>query len=151
MLEMYRNAPMHEEAVRCLSALGSTRDSDCIAKLLAMTFTDEIRTNDVYIVYMKLGARNTTRPVAWQFFQDNYSKIMEVFGEGQFLLARMVSVTTKGFSDSSRADEVQAFFEKNPIEQAARNVKQSVEAIRGNAAWKAREENSVNDFFSNLK
>ena len=97
MLEKYNNASMHEEAIRCLSALGlwgsgrgeepqlqrsltmsfsgQSKDKECIEKLLEMTLDEkQIRTSDAVIVYRDLGASNTNRPIAWNFMKTRKVK-----------------------------------------------------------------------------
>ena len=47
---------------------------------------------------------------------------------------RLVSIT-EDFTTLERADEVEAFFEANPVAGAQRTVQQSLENIRLNARW----------------
>jgi len=148
ILNKLENAEMHEEAVRCLSALGATKDKECISQLLNLTFTEKIRHNDVYVVYAALGSNRAGRRIAWDFMKERFDDIFKIFGEGQFLLARMISVTTSNFSDESDADEVDKFFTEHKVDAAARNIKQSIESIRSNALWKGRDSQGVAKYLS---
>ncbi|KAL6056357.1 Aminopeptidase [Balamuthia mandrillaris] len=142
--KIYKEATLHEEKIRALRALGYTHDEDRLQRTLRMSLdTNEVRAQDVMYVIVSTADSVEGREITWRFVQDNWSKYMELLGDGGTLLTRVISYSTKGFTSEEKAEEVEHFFAEHPYEPAARTVKQSLEAIRSNAAWLARDRDAV--------
>jgi hypothetical protein len=52
-----------------------------------------------------------SRALAWQWMQTNWTLLVERYGGGQFMLARLMSSTLAGFATQERLTEVKKFFE----------------------------------------
>jgi len=57
-----------------------------------------------------------------------------------------VEVVTENFVSEEMATDVETFFKQNPIRGTERTVQQSVEYIRINASWLARDLKVISDF-----
>eukprot|EP00002_Diphylleia_rotans_P015932 TRINITY_DN3086_c0_g1_i4.p1 TRINITY_DN3086_c0_g1~~TRINITY_DN3086_c0_g1_i4.p1 ORF type:complete len:798 (-),score=182.20 TRINITY_DN3086_c0_g1_i4:58-2451(-) len=143
VLAIYRAATLPEERLRALRALGCARTPDLHRRSLEFSLSEEVRTQDTYIVIAAASGSVLTRKATWQFMKDNWTTFNQKFGTGQFLFGRMISFATSKFTTEAMAAEIEAYFAENPVPQAERTIKQSLESIRSNARWLARERERV--------
>jgi len=87
------------------------------------------------------------REQAWKFFQDNKAIFQERY-DGGFLISRLVKYVTENFASEERALEVETFFADNNFPGTERTVQQSIETIRLNSEWLARDLVDVKTFIT---
>ncbi|XP_024935803.1 puromycin-sensitive aminopeptidase isoform X2 [Cephus cinctus] len=150
MLKLYREATLHEEKDRILRSLGALKDEALLVKVLEFAMSDEVRAQDTVFSIMSVAMNYRGRQLAWRFFKDNWKKLMDRY-EGAFLLTRLVKFTTENFVTEEAARDVEDFFAKHPIPGTERTVQQSVETIRLNAAWHARDMEAIKNFLASQK
>lgn len=73
----------------------------------------------------------------WQFFGNNFEKIKEQWGGGQFRIQLIVEYVAASLSGDEAAEEYEKFFVQNDLENAQLATKRSVENIRVRA-WLRR-------------
>jgi len=151
LVELFKkSSTIQEEKVRLLQALGRTKDETLHAKALSFALSDDIRDQDKFYLIASCTATVSGRYLTWTWFKDNYDLLHEKFGTGQLLMARIVSIVTRSFSSLKQADEIEQFFQTHDCPSAERNIKQSLELIRANAAWRERDRESVSTFLKSL-
>lgn len=64
------------------------------------------------------------------------------------MLARLVKCLTENFATEEKALEVETFFRENSFPGTERNVLQSVETIRLNAAWLRRDLPNITEYLN---
>ena len=134
----YHQAEMHEERVRILRALTQVRRPDLLSDLLAKAMEPEVvRAQDTVIVLIQASVNRQGRDLVWEFVKENWPELDRRYGKGGFAVMRLVEVTGR-FTTAARAEEVEAFFAANPAPSAARTLQQSLERIRLNERWLAR-------------
>jgi puromycin-sensitive aminopeptidase len=150
-LAMYRLAESSEEQVRLLHAIGASKDAARHQRALewALAADGEVRNQDVYVVIGSAAGANSS--ATWSFMQTRWADFDKRFGGGSFLLARMVSYATSGFASEEKAKEIEAFFKANPCPVADRTILQSLETVRANAAWIARDQEKVHQYLQEIK
>jgi puromycin-sensitive aminopeptidase len=146
---LYRLADSDEERIRLMHAMGATKNADLHKQTLDWSFTADVRNQDVYNVVGACAASNPQQ--TWQFVQDQWAEFDKRFGGGSFLLARMVQYATQGFATEEKALEIAAFFAAHPCPSAARTIDQSLETVRGKAAWISRDTAAVLNFLTEQK
>lgn len=147
VLNLYRKADLQEEKIRCLQALGASQDSSLLKRTLAFSLSSEVRSQDTVHAILPLAANRHGRELAWQFLQENWAEFDRRYGNGSFLLRYLISSCTEDFASEEKAQEVAAFFENHPAPAARRTIQQSLERIRSNAAWLARDREHVQHWF----
>ncbi|XP_001599897.2 puromycin-sensitive aminopeptidase isoform X2 [Nasonia vitripennis] len=150
LLKLYREADLHEEKDRILSALGATKDEALLRRVLEFSLDEEVKTQDTVYVIMSVTMTYKGRVLAWEFFKNNYAKLIDRYQSG-VLLTRLVKCTTEHFVSESYAQDVEEFFKHHPIPCAERNVQQSIETIRLNAAWLKRDQEAIEKFLKNIE
>ncbi|XP_017887572.1 puromycin-sensitive aminopeptidase isoform X2 [Ceratina calcarata] len=147
MLRLYREADLHEEKDRILRALGAIKDESLLAKVLNFSMSDEVRAQDTVFAIMSVTSTYKGRLMAWEFFKDNWKTLVDRYGGG-FLIARLVKCTTEGFVSEDQAKDIEQFFKDHPTPGTERSVQQSLESIRLNAAWLARDKDSIKEYLA---
>ncbi|XP_072032705.1 puromycin-sensitive aminopeptidase-like [Amphiura filiformis] len=145
MLKYFRTQELHEEKERVLRSLGSIKDPALIQRVLEFSLTDEVRSQDTVFVIGGVTGHKEGKELAWKFVQDKWSSLHERYSGG-FLLSRLVQTTTEGFVSEEKALEVEAFFKEHKAPAAERTIKQSLENIRLNKAWLARDAASIHQW-----
>lgn len=150
MIKLYKNADLHEEKDRILRALGAIKDETLLMKVLDFAMSDEVRAQDTVFAIMSVGMTYKGRLMAWNFFKENWKTLLDRY-EGGFLLARLVKFTTENFVTEELAKDVESFFENHPTPGTERTVQQSVESIRLNTTWLARDKDSIRKYLTTPK
>ena len=87
------------------------------------------------------------RDLAWEFVKENWAEFDRRYGEGGFVLMRLVSITSR-FSTREKLEDVERFFEDHPAPAAERTIRQSLETVRLNIAWLDQNRNEVAEWLS---
>ncbi len=132
--ELEDRATLQEEKRRLLGAVSRPRDPDLLQETLERSLSDRVRAQDAPLVIISVAANRFGRDLAWDFVKENWAEFDRRYGKGGFMIMRLVSIT-EDFTTLERADEVEAFFEANPVAGAQRTVQQALESIRLNARW----------------
>jgi puromycin-sensitive aminopeptidase len=132
----FRAADTPQDELRYLGALADFDDPELMRRVLAMSVTDEVRTqNAPYLIRRALHNRNQG-PLAWSFVAEQWDTINERFPSNSIarLLEGVRSLTQPGV-----AQEVFAFFETHEVPQGDRIVAQHLERLEVNLALRERE------------
>jgi len=138
MLTLYRAADLHEERVRILRVLGSIKQPELIKRVLEFSLSDEVRSQDTCFVVGGATHSRVGRDMAWSFVKDKWDEFYKRY-PGGFLQARLVKFATEGFASEDMAKDIEAFFVDHPAPSSERTIKQSLEMIRLQEAWLARD------------
>ncbi|XP_070156779.1 puromycin-sensitive aminopeptidase [Polyergus mexicanus] len=147
MIKLYKDADLQEEKERILRALGAMKDQALLRKVLDFAMSEDVRAQDTVFAIMSVGLSYKGRLMAWNFFKEKWKTLLDRY-EGGFLLARLVKFTTENFVTEEQAKDVESFFESHPTPGTERTVQQCVESIRLNAAWLARDKNSIKEYLT---
>ncbi|XP_076248890.1 puromycin-sensitive aminopeptidase isoform X2 [Calliopsis andreniformis] len=147
MLRLYREAELHEEKDRILTSLGAIKDESLLADVLTFALSDEVRTQDALCPIMSVSMSYNGRLIAWDFFKMYWQTFRDRY-EGGFLMSRLVKVITEDFVTEEQAEDVENFFKDHPMPGTERTVQQSLESIRLNAAWLARDKDSIKEYLT---
>lgn len=78
------------------------------------------------------------REISWEYYQDKFAKIKGMLGNANpSLMDACIVMCAGGFTSYEKADEIEAFFEKNPLPSSTRKIAQTTEAMRANAKFMA--------------
>jgi aminopeptidase N len=143
-LTLYRTSPLQEEKVRLLRALTRFRDKTLVERALAFALSPEVRSQDTYVVLAGFGGNKAARPLNWTFVKKNWPALTERFSGGNVgLLSHIIEGAASGFTDEASARDVDKFLKAHRIPGTERAVRQTLEVIRSNRAWKRRDEKEI--------
>ena len=144
LYERYRAAVVAadtpQERRRFLLNLPSFRTNGTLRRTLAAVLTPEIPTQDVAFILIRLLGNPFARVEAWRFIQKRWSAIRRRVPP--LMLSRLVDATP-ALRETRYAREVQRFFKRNPLPEAERALKQSLEVFRLNDGLRRREAKGV--------
>jgi puromycin-sensitive aminopeptidase len=132
----FEQAGTPQEELRFLSALADFDDPELMRRVLSMSITDRVRTqNAPYLLRRALTNREQGK-LAWFFVQDEWNAINERFPSNS--IARMLE-GIRSLSTPDIAPEVFVFFESHEVPQGDKTLAQHLERLEVNVALRARE------------
>ncbi|EEC12055.1 aminopeptidase, putative [Ixodes scapularis] len=140
LLKLYRSTDLQEERNRIAAGLAAFTDPELIQATLEFALSSEVKTQDAVFVIISCAATPISRDMAWRFLQSNKGIICERFSG--FLITRLVKV---GIHRALHF-VLQSFFSQNPFPGTERTVQQSLENIRLNASWLARDTEAIRQY-----
>src|SRR5690606_27176410 len=128
-VERYEDARTPQEMLRYLSALADFDRPELLPRVLAMSITDVVRTQDApYLVRRAMTNRDHGR-LAWEFVMREWDTINERFPSNS--IARMLE-GIRSLSRPHEAQEVFPFFETHEVPQGDKIVAQHLERLEVN-------------------
>jgi puromycin-sensitive aminopeptidase len=135
-VERMNDASTPQEELRYLYALCGFGDPALMSRLLAMTVTDDIRTqNAPYVIARAMGNREQG-PLAWSFVTEHWDELNERFPSNS--IVRMLS-GIRSLTEPEVADAVYAFFEIHEVPQGDKQLAQHLERLEVGVALRARD------------
>jgi puromycin-sensitive aminopeptidase len=132
----FKTASTPQEELRFLSALADFDDPELMRKILAMSVTDEIRTQNAPYLLRRALSNRDQGALAWFFVQSEWETINDRFPSNS--IARMLE-GVRTLSTPDIAPEVFTFFETHEVPQGDKMVAQHLERLEVNLALRARE------------
>ena len=131
-----KNAPTPQEELRYLGALADFPDPDLIARLVRMTLTDEVRSQNAPLLLRRALSNRDAGEIAWFFVSSEWEAITTRLPSNS--IARFLE-GIRGLSKLGTAAEVMAFFETHEVPQGDKILAQHLERLEVNVALRQRE------------
>jgi puromycin-sensitive aminopeptidase len=132
----YQSAASPQEELRFLGALADFDEAHLYERLLTITLTDEVRTQNAPYVLRRALTNRHNGPAGWAFVRDHWDEINERFPSNS--IVRLL----EGIRNLSRPDEAEdvfAFFADHDVPQGTKTLSQHLERLRVNVALRERE------------
>ncbi len=136
VLATFSSAATPQEEVRYLYALADFPTEKQINETLAMTLTDQVRTQNAPFLIGRCLTNREHGAVAWEFLTHNWDEIVERYPSNS--IVRMLE-GVKALSRPDDAAAVGAFFETHEVAQGKLSLAQHLETLRINVALRERE------------
>ncbi len=139
-----------------LSSLGHVRDPELITKsLLPFLFdssppapaSESVPSGDMHTLGSSLAANLVARPLLWKYLQDNWGQATLKMAN-PVVLDRFVKLTLNKFTDAKYINEIDTFFADKDTSSFDRTLEQVKDAVRGRAAYRARDANVIKEWLS---
>ena len=137
LLERYRTASTPQEEMRSLGALAGFPDVDLCLRTFDLAMT-EVRSQNGFAVLGSLLTNSTGNQAVWTRLTEKWEAVLDRFPKNA--PPRIVEAVSTLCGDAKFAEEAIAFLEAHPIASGPRRVAQSVERLRINLAFGAREQ-----------
>ena len=134
MWGLYKDSPLQEEKVRLLMGLTQFKSRELLSQTLDRALSEDVRTQDAPYPILGTGMNAYGRDLAWDYLKENWEEIDRRYGEGGFMIMRLVSFTS-GFTSEEKRQDVEKFFADHPAPAAERSIRQALERISLNIAW----------------
>lgn len=144
---LYIETDLPEEKQRIAQGLCSFNSPVLIRKALAFSLSKDVRSQDVWRFYDYVAQHGAGHGELWDFIKQNYSELLARYGDGGFLLGRIIKTLSVLHSKELAAD-MQKFFGSHPKPGAERTVLQVLEHIELASIWKERDREAVKKFLT---
>ncbi len=136
LLERYRTASTPQEEMRSLGALAGFPDVDLCLRTFDLAMT-EVRSQNGFAVLGSLLANSVGNQAVWTRLTENWDAVLERFPKNA--PPRIIESIPALCGDAEFAEGAIAFLDDHPLASGPRRVAQSVERLRVNVAFGARE------------
>ncbi|MDB5169657.1 MAG: hypothetical protein JWN82_53 [Candidatus Saccharibacteria bacterium] len=148
--QLHNDSSNSEERVTLSAALTSFEHDDQISLALSKITSDDVRLQDaMYWVAYSFGNR-FARATTWQWLKDNWQWLKDNVGD-DLSFYRMPVYAARVQSDVSFLTEFESFFSQHMSPALERPIKQGIEAIQWQSAWKVRDLQALRDYFKHQK
>jgi puromycin-sensitive aminopeptidase len=131
-----KGAATPQEELRYLYALGNFGDAALFGRLLEMTLTDDIRTQNAPYVLARAMANREQGPDAWAFARDHWDDVNERFPSNS--IVRMLA-GIRSLTQPDTANDIFSFFEQHEVPQGDKQLAQHLERLEVGVALRVRE------------
>jgi len=148
LLRLYHDTNSSEERVILSSALTGFKHSALIIRSLDLIISDSVRLQDAtyWLAYSFLNRYAKT--ATWEWMTDHWDWLEENLGD-DLSFPRFPLYSASAFSDISFLPTYRKFFKKVSSPVLERSVKQGVEIIQWQSAWRHRDIRGIKQFFKN--
>ncbi|KAJ1964402.1 hypothetical protein GGI12_001451 [Dipsacomyces acuminosporus] len=137
-----------DQQLAALSSLGFTTDPELINELLGFALSDKVRNQDVHLAIVAINTSGPSRVRLWKWYQDSYDLLVGRYHASMNYMGILVRLSTSEFVGNDKADEVESFFAEKNTSKFQRVIDQSLEKIRSNSAWFAKDRENVRTWFA---
>ena len=131
-----------QEEQRYLGALADFPDPELMRRVLAMSITDEVRTQNAPLLLRRALTNRDHGELAWFFVTDEWDTVNSRFPSNS--IARLLE-GIRSLSKPSVAPEVFVFFEDHEVPQGDKILAQHLERLEVNVALRDRESQALTD------
>ncbi|KAK2741234.1 Aminopeptidase 2 mitochondrial [Myotisia sp. PD_48] len=143
VLDRYRNAPTSSEKNTALRSLGSASDPKLIQRTLALSLSDEVRSQDIYMPLSGLRVHSEGVLARWEWLHSNWDAVTKRIPPAFSMLGTVIQMTCGALSTEQQLKEVEEFFKNKDTKGFDRSLAQSLDAIRAKAGWLKRDVDDV--------
>jgi aminopeptidase N len=150
LLKFHNESANSEERVTIAAALTNFKQPALVKRSLELITSDKVRLQDVayWIAYSFMN--RYARDASWQWMQDNWDWLVKSIGT-DLSFFRMPVYAGRVYSDESFLPEFKAFFDTKLSPAFERPIKQAIETIEWQAAWKKRDLAALKAYFKTQK
>ncbi len=142
LLERYRTASTPQVEMRSLGALAGFPDVELCLRTFELAMT-EVRSQNGFSVISALLGNPVGNQAVWQRLTESWDAVLERFPKNA--PPRILDSLPALCADADFAERAIAFLDEHPLESGPRRVSQSVERLRVNVAFAARERAGLAD------
>jgi aminopeptidase N len=138
LLALHNASTNSEEKVTLAAAMTGFKQPALIKRALALITTADVRLQDApyWIAYAFMNRH--ARRLTWDWMVANWDWLINNLGS-DLSFSRLPIYAARGFSDEAFLSEFQAFFDRHMSPAFERPVKQAIETIQWQSAWRQRD------------
>ena len=142
LLARYRTATTPQEEMRSLGALAAFSDVDLCLRTFELAMT-EVRSQNGFAVIGSLLANRIGNQAVWTRLTEQWDAVLERFPKNA--PPRIIEALPALCADADFAERAIVFLYEHPLASGPRRVAQSIERLRVNVAFGARERPTLAD------
>lgn len=147
LLAMHNASTNSEDRVTLGAALTGFKQPKLYTKALEQITGKDVRLQDAGYWVAYSFANRHARDTTWQWMVDNWQWLQDNMGS-DLSFYRMPNYAARNYSDESILPTYKEFFESHMSAAFERPVKQGVETIQWQAAWRTRDLDTIKQYFA---
>jgi aminopeptidase 2 len=147
LLRLHNESKNSEERVTLSAALTNFRQPEIIEQALAQVKTKDVRLQDAAYWVAYSFSNRFARDRTWQWLVDNWDWLQQNMGS-DLSFYRMPQYAGRNYSDIEFLPTFKEFFESHMSAAFERPVKQAIETITWQAAWRKRDLDKLKEYFA---
>ncbi len=141
LISHFEGEGLQEEQRRIARALFKIRNEKLYLKSLKYSLSKQVRHQDAALWIAMAMSNSENKHLGWKWLQNNWKEIHSRYHDDHLVVWIVKSLG--GFADVKIANQIKAFFKKNPTPGATRAIKQTLEQIALNTAWLKRDHKEI--------
>ncbi|KAF2178505.1 hypothetical protein K469DRAFT_695310 [Zopfia rhizophila CBS 207.26] len=146
VLDQALHAKTSDERNTALRALGRAKSPELIQRTLALSLSDDVKGQDIYLPISALRTHPEGIDALWNWVKENWGELERRLPPSLSMLSSVVSITTSSFTHDEQRKAIEDFFAKKSTKGFDKALAQSCDAIRAKAAWIKRDSEDVKDW-----
>ncbi|KAI5304921.1 Aminopeptidase 2 mitochondrial [Ascosphaera pollenicola] len=151
VLSRFRAAATSAEKNTILRTLGSTSRPDLVKRVLDLSLSEEVRSQDVYLPLSGLRSHATGIKLRWEWYKENFAEIAKRHPPTLSMFGSIVQVCTGGFTTEEQISEIENFFKDKDTKGYDQTLAQSIDSVRAKARWVSRDRTDVEQWLKENK
>lgn len=147
LLKLHNESKNSEDRVTLSAALTGFHQPAIIKQALSQITSDDVRLQDAAYWVAYSFANRHARDATWDWMVANWDWLEKNLGS-DLSFYRMPNYAARNYSDAAFLPTFTEFFESHMSAAFERPVKQAVETIQWQSAWRARDLAKIKEFFS---
>ncbi len=140
---MFEKESLQEEQRRIARAMMSFSNKKILKQGLDFTLTKSVRTQDAPILVLNALMIPHNRDVVWEWLQKNWQEFHDRYHDDHLIVWTIKGLN--GFATKARSKQIATFFKAHPVPAAQRAIKQVIEQIELQDAWRRRDAKDISN------
>ncbi|KAI0989893.1 hypothetical protein GJ496_006551 [Pomphorhynchus laevis] len=150
MMRRHQMSDLSEEKNRLLGAMGLVKDKIAKRRVLDYTMGEHVRNQDVFYGYTSVAnADKEGRWITWEFFKEHIKVLSDRYKDSN-MMSSLIKRSFNEFCDEKAIEEIKAFFEKHPQENAGMAINQVLENIATNIQAFRRDSADIEKYLNDV-
>ncbi|CAI6095111.1 unnamed protein product [Clonostachys chloroleuca] len=142
LIKEYQTAKQSSERNTVLRCLGYARKPDLIQRTLDFALSDEVKTQDIYMVITGLRSHRAGIEALWTWMKSTWDVMVKRLPSGK-QLGNFVVISTSSLTKQHQLTEVEAFFADKNTDVFTLDLAQSLDVIKSKQKWVQRDGDNV--------
>eukprot|EP00929_Paragymnodinium_shiwhaense_P008960 TRINITY_DN112969_c0_g1_i1.p1 TRINITY_DN112969_c0_g1~~TRINITY_DN112969_c0_g1_i1.p1 ORF type:complete len:894 (-),score=232.14 TRINITY_DN112969_c0_g1_i1:141-2822(-) len=137
LLDAYKTMETNQDKKQVYQAVGYSKESRQKKAALMWSISGDIKIQDFFYVMGSVRASSKEGlHMAWEFLQNEFEAIRKMTKDASpSIMDGVIQSCINGYASAKVADDIETFFEKNPLPQNKRTISQALERIRSDAKF----------------
>ncbi|XP_063912999.1 aminopeptidase A-like isoform X2 [Zophobas morio] len=138
------------EKLKLMNGLANVRNPSLLTKLIELAKNETVvRGQDYFTLLQYIAANPIGTPIVWDYVRENWKYLVDRFTLNDRYLGRLIPSITSRFAITTKIEEMQHFFAKNPDAGAGAAARvQALETVTNNVKWLSKYQSVVEQWIT---
>ncbi|KAF3929112.1 Laeverin [Dactylellina cionopaga] len=147
----YDTGANSDERNTALRALGRSKDPQCIKDTLALSLSEHVKEQDIYLPLAGLRGHPEGIEALWAWAKNNWDELERRLPPGLGMLGSIVQMVTSSFTTEEHIADVKKFFGERNTKGFDKGLAQALDSVSAKAKWLERDRDDVKKWLEENK